>query len=57
MALKKALEGMMGYKTVAQLRIQEHNEEALLRHGILSKMNWPNFKWMDLMMHMAYVEP
>lgn len=30
MALKKALEGMMGYKTVAQLRIQEHNEEALL---------------------------
>eukprot|EP00434_Breviolum_minutum_P038410 symbB.v1.2.034070.t1/scaffold4254.1/size42344/4 len=31
MALKKALEGMMGYKTVAQLRIQEHNEEVLDR--------------------------
>ena len=30
MALKKALEGLMGSKTVAQLRIQEHNEEALL---------------------------
>ena len=27
MALKKALEGLMGSKTVAQLRIQEHNEQ------------------------------
>lgn len=29
MALKKAMEGLMGSKTVAQLRIQEHNEEVL----------------------------
>lgn len=29
MALKKALEGLMGSKTVAQLRIQEHNEQVL----------------------------
>lgn len=28
MALKKGLEGLMGSKTVAQLRIQEHNEKA-----------------------------
>lgn len=41
MALKKGLEGLMGSKTVAQLRIQEHNEKALQRaetskedHGI-----------------------
>eukprot|EP00490_Sorites_sp_Unknown_P006212 CAMPEP_0114641138 /NCGR_PEP_ID=MMETSP0191-20121206/2088_1 /TAXON_ID=126664 /ORGANISM="Sorites sp." /LENGTH=87 /DNA_ID=CAMNT_0001853141 /DNA_START=171 /DNA_END=434 /DNA_ORIENTATION=+ len=31
MILKKALEGLMGSKTVAQLRIQEHNEEVLTK--------------------------
>lgn len=54
MALKKALEGMMGYKTVAQLRIQEHNEEALLS-DIASFQRWigqTSSQWMDLMMHM-----
>ena len=35
MALKKAMEGLMGSKTVAQLRIQEHNEEAVQREIFL----------------------
>ena len=28
MALKRAMEGFFGDKTVAQMRVEEHNEEA-----------------------------